>query len=68
MLRNSYKIRKSFIYTIDFGFYNSYGNLLRKEEEMHPVNNEIWGEMLIETRRADIENGLLGLNKRLLTM
>ena len=35
---------------------------------MHPVNNVIWGEMLIETRRADIENGLLGINKRLLTM
>ena len=43
----SYKIRKSFIHTIDFGFYNYFGNLLRKEEEIHAVNNEIRREMSI---------------------
>ena len=30
MFDNSYKVHKSIIHTIDFGFYNYYGNLLQK--------------------------------------
>ena len=56
MFKNKYKIRKSFIYTIHFDSYNYFGNLLRKEEEIHAVNNDIQREMLIEARRMDSEN------------
>lgn len=56
MFDNSYKIRKSFIRTIQFCFYNYFENPSQREEEMHAVNCGIQREMLIETRRVDLEN------------